>query len=181
MFSECRKLTTVNLPENITSIGFAAFSNCPLQCDNGVLVIPSKVKTIKGNAFSTLTSNITSIQVPEGLEVIEPSAFSYIPIEEITLPSTLKRMGDCAFGFTPSYSELKKLTFKGNTPPEIIYNTDYAGNYAKPDVSKMSACEVYVPANAIDTYKVSVWFTGTNIYDGNHLDYFDVNKLHPID
>lgn len=180
MFSECRKLTTVNLPENITYIGFAAFSNCPLQCDNGVLVIPSKVKIIKGNAFSTLTSNITSIQVQEGLEVIEPGAFAYIQIEEITLPSTLKQMGDCALCFTTSHSMLKKITFNGNTPPEIIYYTDYDGNYYKPDVSKMSECEVYVPADAVDTYKASVWFTGTTIYDEKQLDYFDVDKLHPI-
>lgn len=180
MFCECRELTTVNLPENITSIGGWAFCNCPLKCDKGELIIPSKVRTIGESAFSTLTSNITSIQVPEGLEVIEPSAFAYIPIKEITLPSTLKQMGDCALCFTTSHSILKKITFKGENPPEIIYYKDYFGNYYKPDVSKMPECEVYAPADAIETYKASVWFTGTTIYDGEQLDYFDVNKLHPI-
>lgn len=180
MFCECRKLTTVNLPENITSIGGWAFTNCPLQCDDGKLIIPSGVRTIGEAAFSTLESNITYIEVPEGLEVLEPSAFQYIEIERITLPSTLKQMGDCALSFTNSYSKLQKVIFKGNTPPKIIYNRGADDNYMAPDISKMSECEVYVPSDAIETYKASVWFTGTTIYDGEQLDYFDVNKLHPI-
>ena len=60
MFYICSSLQTVNLPENITSIGNDVFVNCPLKFENNKLVIPSKVESIGERAFSDCKS-ITSI------------------------------------------------------------------------------------------------------------------------
>ncbi len=184
MFYICSSLQTVNLPENITSIGNDAFVNCPLEFENNKLVIPSKVESIGERAFSTCNS-IESIELPEGLKEIKPAAFGNVTkISEITLPSTLERMGDCAFCYYNS-SNLSKVTFKGTTPPDVIYNTDVDGNYSKPNVEKMQSCTVYVPASAIDAYKASEWFKGTDAYDSTsypgHTDYFNVDNLREIE
>ena len=184
MFYICSSLQTVNLPENITSIGNDAFVNCPLEFENNKLVIPSKVESIGERAFSTCNS-IESIELPEGLKEIKPAAFGNVTkISEITLPSTLERMGDCAFCYYNS-SNLSKVTFKGTTPPDVVYNTDVDGNYSKPNVEKMQSCTVYVPASAIDAYKASEWFKGTDAYDSTsypgHTDYFNVDNLREIE
>lgn len=184
MFYICSSLQTVNLPENITSIGDDAFVNCPLEFENNKLVIPSKVESIGVRAFSTCAS-IESIELPEGLKEIKQSAFGNVSkISEIILPSTLERMSDCAFCYYNS-SNLDKVTFKGTTPPEVTYNTDYYGNYSKPNVEKMQSCTVYVPASAKDAYKESEWFKGTYAYDSTsypgHTDYFNVDNLREIE
>ena len=181
MFYICSSLQTVNLPENITSIGNDAFVNCPLEFENNKLVIPSKVESIGERAFSTCNS-IESIELPEGLKEIKPAAFGNVTkISEITLPSTLERMGDCAFCYYNS-SNLSKVTFKGTTPPDVIYNTDVDGNYSKPNVEKMQSCTVYVPASAIDAYKESEWFKGTDVYVGwSYTDYFNVGNLYSLE
>ena len=184
MFYICSSLQTVNLPENITSIGDDAFVNCPLKFENNKLVIPSKVESIGVRAFSTCDL-IESIELPEGLKEIKQSAFGNVSkISEITLPSTLERMSDCAFCYYNS-SNLNKVTFKGTTPPEITYNTDIDGNYSKPNVEKMQSCTVYVPASAIEAYEESEWFKGTYAYDSTsypgHTDYFNVDNLREIE
>ena len=184
MFYICSSLQTVNLPENITSIGDDAFVNCPLKFENNKLVIPSKVESIGVRAFSTCVS-IESIEFPEGLKEIKQSAFGNVSkISEIVLPSTLESMADCAFCYYDS-SNLSIVTFKGTTPPEVTYNTDYYGNYSKPNVEKMQSCTVYVPASAKDAYNESEWFKGTYAYDSTsypgHTDYFNVDNLREIE
>ena len=148
------------------------------------MVIPSKVESIGVRAFSTCDL-IESIELPEGLKEIKQSAFGNVSkISEITLPSTLERMSDCAFCYYNS-SNLNKVTFKGTTPPEVTYNTDYYVNYSKPNVEKMQSCTVYVPASAKDAYNESEWFKGTHAYDSTsypgHTDYFNVDNLREIE
>lgn len=184
MFYICSSLQTVNLPENITSIGDDAFVNCPLKFENNKLVIPSKVESIGIRAFSTCVS-IESIELPEGLKEIKQSAFGNVSkISEIVLPSTLESMADCAFCYYDS-SNLSIVTFKGTTPPEVTYNTDYYGNYSKPNVEKMQSCTVYVPASAKDAYKESEWFKGTYAYDSQSYPgltvYFNEDNLNAIE
>ena len=184
MFYICSSLQTVNLPESITSIGNDVFVNCPLKFENNKLVIPSKVESIGERVFSDCKS-ITSIELPEGLKEIKPTAFGNIEnISEIVLPSTLEKMADCAFCYY-NYSKLSKVTFKGTTPPEVIYNTDADGNYSKPNVEKMQSCQVYVPASAIEAYKESEWFKGTYAYDSQSYpgptDYFNEDNLNAIE
>lgn len=160
------------------------FVNCPLKFENNKLVIPSKVESIGERAFSDCKS-ITSIELPEGLKEIKPTAFGNIEnISEIVLPSTLEKMADCAFCYYNS-SKLSKVTFKGTTPPEVIYNTDADGNYSKPNVEKMQSCQVYVPASAIEAYKESEWFKGTYAYDSQSYPgltvYFNEDNLNAIE
>ena len=78
--------------------------------ENGVLTeytgndtlieLPSKVKVIGPNVFSGLDGYgaVRRIVVPEGVTAIGKDAFYASKIEEISLPSTLKKIGENAFG-----------------------------------------------------------------------------------
>ena len=55
-FSNCRNLTSITLPESVTSIGNGAF----IAADLRTIVIPQNVKTIESDAFYQNT-NLTSI------------------------------------------------------------------------------------------------------------------------
>lgn len=65
-----------------------------------------QVTNIGRNAFSGYISNLLSVSLPEGLEVIGPYAFSSNNFSEITLPSTLKVIGDAAFGGSNSLTSV---------------------------------------------------------------------------
>lgn len=184
VFVNCKNLKSIDIPASVTTLGRWIFEGCPLKFENNKLVIPSKVESIGERAFSDCKS-ITSIELPEGLKEIKPTAFGNIEnISEIVLPSTLEKMADCAFCYYNS-SKLSKVTFKGTTPPEVIYNTDADGNYSKPNVEKMQSCQVYVPASAIEAYKESEWFKGTYAYDSQSYPgltvYFNEDNLNAIE
>ena len=71
-FSYCTSLTSITLPSTLTSIGADAFFDC------GSLVsikIPEGVRSIGGSAFSACSS-LTSITIPEGVTSIGGGAFS---------------------------------------------------------------------------------------------------------
>lgn len=175
LFAYCETLKAVNLPENITSIGDDAFVSCPLQMTDGKLIIPSKVTTIGKRAFSVYSSNITSISFPEGLKEIKQDAFAWaVGVTSVVLPASLETMCDSVFS-----DKLTSITFKSTTPPLITYTYSASGNLQAANTDYMQSCNVYVPATAIDTYKTSVWFTGTDVY-GNHKDYFNVENLGDI-
>ena len=59
MFSGCTKLTSLDIPSNISSIGSGAFESCTGLTS---LVIPSNVLSIDNEAFSKC-SGLTSVTV----------------------------------------------------------------------------------------------------------------------
>ncbi len=66
----------------------------------------SSLKTIGASAFYYCNALKTEIVIPEGVEVIGSSAFLYSYITSVTLPSTLKTLGENAFENCVSLSEV---------------------------------------------------------------------------
>ena len=98
------QVTTVQLPEGVTSIGEGAFYHTPL----------------------------TELELPEGITDIEQLAFAYTALTTLRLPSSLRTVGDMAFCCAP-LTELElpeRLTDIGNNA--------FAG---------ASFTEIYIPAN----------------------------------
>ena len=71
-FSQCFGLTSVTIPNSVTSIGYMAFSDCGLTS----VTIPNSVTTIGNSAFSNC-SRLTSIYIPESVTSIGDNAFAY--------------------------------------------------------------------------------------------------------
>ena len=62
-FSNCKSLTNITIPDNITSIGASAFSNCTSLTN---ITIPDSVTTIEEYVFSNCTS-LTNITIPDSV------------------------------------------------------------------------------------------------------------------
>ena len=72
-FYDCRGLTSLNLPDGITSIGYCAFYGCSGLTS---LTIPAGITSIGSGAFYDC-SGLTSLTIPAGITSIHSLAFQY--------------------------------------------------------------------------------------------------------
>lgn len=86
-------LTSVSLPDTVTSLGVSAFLGC-----TGLTTfdIPDSVNTI-GNYCFNECSGLTSIVIPEGITSITYCFYKCTALAAVTLPSTLVTLGKYTF------------------------------------------------------------------------------------
>lgn len=96
MCEGCSRLTDVEIPSGVTSIGNAAFYGTAITTAK----VPEGVKNIGSFAFS-YCKGLEHVFLPSGLESIGDCAFSRCQLlESIELPDTLKSIGSDVFGET---------------------------------------------------------------------------------
>ncbi len=93
-FRDCTSLTSIMIPEGVTSIGNRAFERCTSLTS---VMIPEGVTSIGDYVFGRC-SNLTSIVLSEGLNRIGDGAF-YIcsNLTSIVLPESVAKIGNSAF------------------------------------------------------------------------------------
>ncbi|MDE5790630.1 MAG: leucine-rich repeat protein [Muribaculaceae bacterium] len=93
-FRFCSSLTSVEIPNSITSIGNNAFSGCSSLTS---IEIPNSVTSIDSEAFSGCSS-LTSIEIPNSVTSIGDYAFSNCSsLTLIEIPNSVTSIGDYAF------------------------------------------------------------------------------------
>ena len=113
-FENCASLTSITIPDSVTSIGGGSFGNC---------------------------DSLTSIAIPEGVTSIGEFAFqNCTSLTSITIPSGVTSIGDRAF---VGCKNLTAVTFLGDAPKITYLNRiahrifDYSGSlaavYRKPE------------------------------------------------
>ena len=93
-FYDCSSLTSVTIPNSVTSIGYYAFRNCTSLTS---ITIPESVTSIENWAFEGCSS-LTSMTIPESVTSIGGSAFSGCSsLTSVTVGESVTSIGDSAF------------------------------------------------------------------------------------
>lgn len=92
-FANCRRLTSVTLPDGLSQIGTAAFSGCS---EISSITIPGSVSTIGNEAFASCYS-LRELTLSNGIVSIGKEAFSLSGLTNLTLPNSVEEIGAKAF------------------------------------------------------------------------------------
>lgn len=113
------KISTFNLPSTLTLIGKAAFKNCKkitsIKLNNGL-------QNIGKEAFTG--TNLTSIDFPSSLRMIDDAAFFDCKIFNLKLNAGLQYIGNAAFGLLGNATDNAEKTL------EIPASVRYIGPFA---------------------------------------------------
>ena len=91
------KLTSVNMPDSVTTLGMAAYTGSNYLTS---IKLSAALTDIPNNAFANVGTSLEAVEelvVPEGVVSVGNSAFAGRHIETLTLPSTLQTIGSKAF------------------------------------------------------------------------------------
>ena len=139
----CTYLESVSIPASVTSIGFSAFTNCGSEADAALTVSFAEGTTpltIGAGAFEN--ANLKSIDIPNRVTSIGGYAFyGCNNLESVSIPASVTSIGEEAFS---SCGKLANVYIYA--PNLTTYGANaFAGNAA--------GRKIYVPADAVDTYK----------------------------
>ena len=102
-FANCTSLTSVTIPNSVTSIGNFAFSGCTSLTS---LTIPNSVTSIGRWVFGNCSS-LTSITIPNSVTSIGESAFSGCSsLTSIVIPNSVTSIGESAFSGCSSLTSI---------------------------------------------------------------------------
>lgn len=133
LFDQCKEVTSVTIPEGVTSIGPRAFNFCfGLKS----VTIPSSVKTIGDWAFSACFQ-LQSVTLPESLEYIGNGGFiNCRSLKVVNIPAKLSVIGGAAFAYCTG---LQQFTVDGRNSTftardGILYSKDMSTLVSVPNV-----------------------------------------------
>ena len=163
-FYRCSSLTSIEIPNSVTSIGYQAFSHCSGLTS---IEIPNSVTSIGGGAFSGCTG-LTSVEIPNSVTSIEGYAFSSCSgLTSVEIPNSVTSIGWYAFngctGLTSvtigngvSYIGSKAFASCSNLIDVYCLATSVPSTDATAfNESYPEYMTLYVPAEAIDSYKAT--------------------------
>jgi hypothetical protein len=109
-FTKLTGVTSVTIPNGVTSIGHDAFYLCGNLTN---ITIPTSVTNIGRYAFYYCT-NLTSVTIQNGVTIINNFTFSYCArLTSVTIPASVTNIGIGAFKYCDG---LRGVYFRGNAP-----------------------------------------------------------------
>ena len=177
VFRSYEKLTSITIPDGVTSIGAWAFCNCTGLTS---IIIPNSVTSISFSAFADCC-NLASITIPKGVTNIGNRAFQNCSsLTSITIPNSVTSIGYLAFS---GCNSLKSVTIPGHVK-SIEWETFQNCNNLKSVTIPKSVTSIgdgafsNIPTDLVITYKGTKeqW---AQIYSNDAFEdtYFTVNCI----
>ena len=139
-FSGCSGLTSVTIPNSVTSIGGRAFNYCTGLTS---VTIGNSVTSIGWQAFCGC-EQLTTVTIPESVRSIENQAFWLCSgLTSVTIGNSVTWIGSSAF---VGCTGLTSVTIEAETPPTLFENSA---------LSNTNNCPIYVPCGTLDAYKTA--------------------------
>ena len=133
-------LTSVTIPDSVTSLGIQIFYICPKL---KICKLPNKITSITHGMFAQCYS-LTEIDIPNTVTSIAQHAFYLCTsLTSVIIPSGVTNIVNYAF---QGCSKLSSVTILATTPPTL--GTNVFGSNA-------SGRKIYVPAESVDAYKTA--------------------------
>ena len=139
LFSFCSSLTSVTIPNSVTTIGGSAFSGCSALTS---VTIPNSVTKIDNHTFE-YCSTLTSINIPNSVTAIEEDAFrDCTNLQKVNIGNSVKIIEMSAFN---NCTSITQISSEAVVPPTCELDAFASINKSK--------CKLIVPKNSLDAYK----------------------------
>lgn len=140
LFYGCTRLTSIMIPDSVTSIGHWAVSYCTRLTS---ITIPGRVTSIANYLFYNC-AGLKNVTIQDGVKTIQYAAFyGCTDLTSITIPDSITSIGGSVFyGCTG----LTSITILATTPPTLLSSDAF---------NSTNNCPIYVPAASVDTYKAA--------------------------
>jgi len=149
-FNYCSSLTSITIPDGVTSIESKAFNYCPRLTS---ITIPDGVTSIGSYAFNNCPS-LTSITIPDGVTSISSNAFSNCPsLTSITIPDGVTSISSNAFSGCYGLGEIH---FLPAVPPTVSATNAFS--------NVQTDCKIYVPAGSLEAYTSATNYPSSSTY-----------------
>ena len=156
-FVNCPQLTNISIPNSVTYIGFSAFNSCTSLKS---ITLPSSLSTIQSYAFCNC-GNLETIRIPVSVTSIGNNAFADCPsLMTVTYPGSKTQWDDITKGSNSDVLEnhlicaVLEATFDPDNGESISTQTiDRGGKFTKPtEPSK-------------ENYTFAGWYNGDEKFD----------------
>ena len=155
-------LTSVTIPNSVTSIGTGAFKNCDSLTS---VTIGNSVTSIGKEAFNGCKS-LTSVTIPNSVTSIGKSAFQNCDsLTSVTIPNSVTSIGDYAFSSCDGLTSIKipnSVTSIGEhafglckSLTSVTIEAETPPTLGSEVFYNTNNCSIYVPCGTLDAYKTA--------------------------
>ena len=172
-FQSCGCLTTITIPDSITSIGNNMFQNCYALM---TIIIPDSVTSIGNNVFQSCYA-LTTIILPDSITSLGSGVFqNCYALMTIIIPDSVTRIGSAEFSSCRGLASITIPNGITSIEPSAFYSC-YGLGFIKftkttpPIVSASNTwtnipidCKIYVPSGSLAAYTSATNYPSSSTY-----------------